>query len=266
MINLNFKRLSQATNIQNVASTQLINKKIRNTNANQMTRSKSNNLKRDINDLQIVYQMSKERVNKLQKNIKLNRSTIGLRTTSSLKNSSKYKKRNLSTSSVLSSGTNNPHKSALMEAMHRQRKLNRSSVGINIKPFEQHQNIVKQPKILKSAFLADVSWENQLRIHKRNHNGSPDSSISRKASKSPRPRPASRSPHGNGTREKLKPINLYDKDVCREPRYHGNLVTFNTQNSQQSLQKKRKGDMLENMSIYSNMPQSQNSNLVSNLT
>jgi len=65
MINLNFKRLSQATNIQNVASTQLINKKIRNTNANQMTRSKSNNLKRDINDLQIVYQMSKERVNKL---------------------------------------------------------------------------------------------------------------------------------------------------------------------------------------------------------
>jgi len=65
MINLNFKRLSQATNIQNVASTQLINKKIRNTNANQMTRSKSNNLKRDINDLQIVYQMSKERVKKL---------------------------------------------------------------------------------------------------------------------------------------------------------------------------------------------------------
>ena len=126
MINLNFKRLSQATNIQNVANTQLINKKIRNNNANQMTRSKSNNLKRDINDLQIVYEMSKERVKKLQKNVKLNRSTIGLRTTSSLKNSSKYKKRNLSTRSLLSSVTSNPHKRALMEAMHRHRKLNRS--------------------------------------------------------------------------------------------------------------------------------------------
>jgi predicted small metal-binding protein len=52
MINLNFKRLSQATNIENVASTQLINKKIRNShNANKMKRSLSNNLKRDISDL-----------------------------------------------------------------------------------------------------------------------------------------------------------------------------------------------------------------------
>ena len=39
MMNLNFKRLSQATNIENVASTQLINKKIRNSKVNKMKRS-----------------------------------------------------------------------------------------------------------------------------------------------------------------------------------------------------------------------------------
>ena len=78
MVNLNFKRLSQATNIENVASTQLISKKIRNSNCNKMKRSVSNNLKRDISDLQIVYEMSKDRANKMKKNIKLNRSTIGL--------------------------------------------------------------------------------------------------------------------------------------------------------------------------------------------
>ena len=120
MVNLNFKRLSQATNIGTVANTQLINKKIRDNVNQQMTRSKSNRLKRDINDLQIVYEMSKERVKKLKKNINLNRSCLGLKTTSSMKNSNKYKgTRNLSTSSIVSP----EDKSLLVTAMNNNQNL-----------------------------------------------------------------------------------------------------------------------------------------------